>query len=126
MKPGQIGWIDIAVPDAESLKGFYSQVVGWASQPVDMDGYNDHCMIPSGGDTPVAGICHGRGANATLPRQWIIYIVVADLETSLKTCQELGGAIICPAREAGGGKFAVIRDPAGAVCALYQALQAGS
>lgn len=123
LTPGQIGWIDISVEDAESLKTFYSRVAGWTSQAVDMEGYNDHCMIPPGAEAPVAGICHARGANAVLPPQWLIYITVADLDQSLHDCAELGGSAITPIREGGGGRFVVIRDPAGAVCALYQKVQ---
>jgi hypothetical protein len=121
-KTGQIGWIDISVGDAESLKAFYTRVAGWTPEAVDMGGYNDYCMTPPGADAPVAGICHARGSNAEIPPQWLLYIVVADLEKSLRDCVEMGGAAITPIREGGGGRFAVIRDPAGAVCALYQAV----
>ncbi|MEO6003508.1 MAG: VOC family protein [Opitutus sp.] len=119
-KTGQIGWIDLTVPEAESLKAFYSRVVGWTSQPVDMGGYHDHCMVPPGAEVPVAGICHARGDNAALPAQWLIYITVDNLDESLRTCRELGGSAITPIREYGNGRFVIIRDPAGAVCALYQ------
>ena len=120
LKPGQIGWIDLTVPDAETLRLFYGKVVGWKSDAVAMDGYNDYCMAPPGSHVPVAGICHARGENAALPPQWLIYITVADLDRSLKDCQTLGGQVVVPAREMGGGRFAVIRDPTGAVSALFQ------
>jgi predicted enzyme related to lactoylglutathione lyase len=118
--PGQIGWFDLTVENAETVKDFYHHVVGWSSQPIDMDGYNDHCMVPPGTETPVAGICHARGSNANLPPQWLIYITVADLDASLRQCLALGGQALSPVREAGSGRFVVIRDPAGAACALYQ------
>ena len=120
-KTGQIGWIDISVGDAESLKTFYTRVAGWTAEAVEMDGYQDYCMTPPGADAPVAGICHARGSNASLPPQWLIYIVVPDVAKSLQECIELGGLALTPVREGGGGRFVVIRDPAGAVCALYQA-----
>jgi predicted enzyme related to lactoylglutathione lyase len=28
--PGQIGWIDLTVPDAQALCAFYQHVTGWA------------------------------------------------------------------------------------------------
>jgi predicted enzyme related to lactoylglutathione lyase len=77
-------------------------------------------MVPPGTETPVAGICHARGSNANLPPQWLIYITVADLDASLRQCLALGGQALSPVREAGSGRFVVIRDPAGAACALYQ------
>lgn len=118
---GQVGWFDLTVPDAESLRASYQQVVGWNAEAVEMDGYNDYYMKPPGADMPVAGICHARGSNASLPAQWLLYITVANLEESLRACEAAGGKALTQPRAAVLGRFAVIRDPAGAVCALYQA-----
>ena len=69
----------------------------------------------------MTGICHARGCNADLPAQWLIYIHVADVEASLTECSRRGGIVVAGPKDLGGGRFAVIRDPAGAVAALYQA-----
>lgn len=116
---GTVGWHDLTVPDAERVRDFYKAVIGWDSSPVDMDGYTDFNMSPPGGD-PVAGVCHARGANATLPPVWLLYFVVANLERSTKACIDAGGQLLTPVRKAGAGSYCVIKDPAGAVCALYQ------
>lgn len=118
---GSIGWVDLTVEQGEVIRGFYEQVVGWKSQSVDMEGYSDYCMIPPGSDQPAAGICHARGTNADLPPQWLVYITVADVDASVSTCKSLGGTVIREPREMGGAKVAVIKDPAGAVCALFEA-----
>lgn len=114
-------WTDLTVPDAERTRTFYEAVVGWTSQPVAMDGYNDHCMYRPGHDqTPVGGICHARGENANIPPVWLVYITVAHLDTSLEACLRLGGRVLAPARDVQGSRMAIIQDPAGAVAALYQ------
>ncbi len=118
---GAIAWTDLTVPNAEGLKDFYRQVVGWSSEPVSMGDYSDFNMIQPGGDTPAAGICHARGVNADLPPAWMIYIVVENLEESLAACRSGGGEVLLGPKEMGpGSAYAVIRDPAGAVSALYQ------
>lgn len=117
---GKIGWIDLTVPDAENVRDFYCAVTGWRSEGVEMGGYQDYCMVPPEGGA-VAGVCHARGTNAGMPAQWLIYVTVADLEASLARCRALGGAVLQEPRGVGGhGRVAVIRDPAGAVCALFQ------
>jgi len=117
---GKIGWIDLTVGDAEEVSAFYRDVVGWKSEGVEMGGYQDYCMLPAEGGA-VAGVCHARGTNEGIPAQWLIYISVADLEQSLERCRALGGEVVRPARGLGGmGRFAIVRDPAGAVCALFQ------
>lgn len=117
--PGSIGWHDLTVPDAESVRDFYRSVVGWQPSPVEMGGYSDFSMLDSAGNG-VSGICHARGINADLPAQWLIYIIVEDLDASVTACQESGGKVLHGPRESHGAKLAVIEDPAGAVCALYQ------
>ena len=117
---GKIGWIDLTVGDAEVLSEFYRAVVGWKTEAVDMSGYQDYCMLAAEGGA-VAGVCHARGTNTGIPPQWLIYITVADLEESLERCRSLGGEVVRPTRGLGGmGRFAIVRDPAGAVCALFQ------
>ena len=86
-----------------------------------MGGYEDHTMMAADG-TPVAGVCHARGINADLPAQWMVYIHVPDLDASLVQVEGGGGEVVTPPRDVGGsGRFSVIRDPAGALIALYQA-----
>ncbi len=117
---GTIGWIDLTVDNAEEVREFYEQVTGWKSSPVAMGGYNDHCLHTSDNPNPVAGLCHRRGANAKVPASWIIYITVADLDASVKSCIALGGKLIDGPRQYGAtGRFCLIEDPAGAVAALY-------
>lgn len=118
---GSAGWIDLTIPEAGALREFYSAVVGWTSEGLDMKGYQDYVMSEPGSGKPTAGICHARGANAGLPPVWLVYFTVADLEASLAAVTARGGAVLRPPTNAGGqGRYAVIRDPAGAVAALYQ------
>ena len=119
-KVGTIGWTDLTVSDAEEIRKFYSDVVGWKSDPVDMGGYNDFNMNAPATNDAIAGICHARGGNAELPAQWIVYITVENLDDSAKRCQELGGKLLAGPKGAGGGRYCIIQDPAGAVAALYQ------
>ena len=118
---GTIGWIDITVDDAEGLRDFYSDVVGWKPEDVSMGDYADFNMVTPGGGTPAAGICHARGSNAAQPSQWLIYINVEDAEASARKCIDLGGKVLVGPKPMGDAMFAVIEDPSGAVAALYQA-----
>lgn len=116
---GTIAWRDLTVPDAARIRDFYSAVVGWHHEPQSMGDYDDYCMQrPDNGET-VAGICHARGSNAKLPPQWLIYITVEDADASAEKAEANGGSIIDGPRDMGGGRFCVIKDPAGAVCALF-------
>ena len=118
---GSIAWTDLTIENAEAVRDFYSDVVGWKPSPVSMGDYSDFNMNAPGSGNPVAGICHARGSNADLPAQWMIYIIVSDIEKSTNRCEELGGKLVTPIKNMGGqGRYCVIQDPAGAVAALYQ------
>lgn len=120
-KIGAVTWVDLTVPDADAIRDFYVDVVGWTPSGVDMGGYSDYSMIIPGTDQGVAGVCHARGSNADVPAQWLIYINVADLDESMRKCTERGGAVVSgPKTMAEYGRYCVIRDPAGAVAALFQ------
>jgi len=118
-RPGTITWTDLTVDQADTLRDFYASVTGWAPEPVSMGSYADYVMNDADGEA-AAGICHARGSNADLPPQWLVYITVEDLDHSIAECQLLGGAVLTPPRGYAGGRYCVIKDPAGAVCALYQ------
>ena len=118
-KPGQIQWRDLTVEDASEVASFYEQVVGWTRDPVSMGDYDDFGMKTADGEV-VAGICHSNGPNRDLPAMWLPYINVEDLETRIKTCEQLGGKLIDGPRKAGGGMMAIIQDPVGAVVGLYE------
>ena len=113
---GRVGWVDLTVDKAESLRDFYSAVMGWEAEGLEMGGYDDYVMTPFGSDEPVAGVCHRRGQNADIPPQWIVYFVVEDVETAAQIAVKKGGKLLRPIGEGG---FALVKDPAGAIFALH-------
>jgi predicted enzyme related to lactoylglutathione lyase len=118
---GSVGWVDLTVPDAPRLRDFYGAVVGWTPSEIDMGGYADYSMMRADGE-PAAGVCHARGVNAGLPPVWLVYFSVQDLDASLAEVGARGGTVVQAAKDMGAyGRYAVICDPAGAVCALIAA-----
>jgi predicted enzyme related to lactoylglutathione lyase len=116
---GTIVWHDLTIDNASEVRDFYCSVVGWQSEPVSMGDYDDFNMNkPNNGDT-AAGVCHARGANASLPPQWLMYVRVADADVSAKRCTELGGQVLAGPRKMGAETYYTLQDPAGAVLAIF-------
>ncbi len=116
---GHIGWHDLTVEDATGVRDFYCAVAGWTAGAVSMGDYDDYTLHDAAGNA-VAGVCHARGCNAGLPPQWLMYVTIADLDQSLDACKRLGGELVDGPRTMGKDRMCVVRDPAGAVLALYE------
>ena len=118
---GSFSWADLTVEKAPEIRDFYAAVVGFTFSEIPMGNYSDYCMnSPDDGQTKT-GICHARGGNANLPPMWLIYLYVRDLDASLEKLKELGGSVLTgPTSSGGTARYAVIKDPAGACCALFQ------
>jgi hypothetical protein len=112
-------WTDLTIPDAESVREFYEAVTGMASMPVSMGDYNDHCLIGPDGQ-PIAGVCHAKGVNQGIPPVWLVYLPVHNLDEALEATTRLGGEILTPIRHLGKDRMSVVKDPAGAISALYE------
>jgi predicted enzyme related to lactoylglutathione lyase len=120
-RAGTVSWFDLTVEDAPRVRDFYRDVVGWTPRGESMGDYEDYSMLVPGTGDVVAGVCQARGSNADLPSQWLIYVSVPDVDTAAATAAERGGRVLAGPRPMGGGRFAVIQDPAGAVFALFAA-----
>jgi predicted enzyme related to lactoylglutathione lyase len=113
---GRVGWVDLTVDRAEAVRDFYSAVMGWEAEGLEMGGYDDYVMTPEGSDEPTAGVCHRKGQNADLPPQWIVYFTVDDVEAAVQTALRNGGSMV---RQQTDLNFALMKDPAGAIFALH-------
>lgn len=117
---GTMAWFDLTVPNAKQVSEFYSSVVGWKQNPISMGEYHDYSMQTPDSETDVAGVCHATGVNEDLPAQWLMYIKVANLDASVEQVVKLGGSVLTPIKKlSDSSQYAVIKDPAGAVCAIY-------
>jgi len=132
-KIGDMAWMDLSVPNAEKVKGFYQKVLGWGSESVNMtcgnENYSDFAMTGKAKETQneenasgqfVTGVCHAKGANEDMPSVWLPYFLVADIEVAVAIVQKEGGMLATKIKSMGDDKYIVIKDPAGAQCALYQ------
>jgi uncharacterized protein len=115
---GRIGWIDLTVAQADNVRDFYQEVVGWQAEGQSMGDYDDYNMSPEDGEA-IAGICHKQGTNNNIPSVWMIYITVENLDESLSAVKKGGGKVL-DIQVMGDSKMAFIQDPGGAVCALWQ------
>ncbi len=114
-------WLDLTVPDAQRARAFYCAVLGTTTSAIgmrDAEGeYEDFCLHPSASPEAgaLAGVCHARGPNTKVPRVWMPYFTVQDLEKAINEATQRGAEVLDGPKNIGGTmQVAFIRDPDGA------------
>jgi uncharacterized protein len=116
--PGHFCWNELLTADPAAAAAFYRSVVGWAAaERVIGDGERYWIFRRSEGD--VAGMMRTPppiGGTSL----WLPYIQVVSAEETAALASDLGGTIvIAPGDVPGRGRYAVVRDPGGALVAVY-------
>jgi predicted enzyme related to lactoylglutathione lyase len=115
---GQFIWYELTTPDVDAAKKFYPRFTSWGTQKFD----NDYTMWTTGGK-PFAGIfrLNEEMRAKGVPPNWMPYVETNDVDETARLATSLGGEVIVPAADIPGtGRFAVVRDPQGAVFGLYK------
>jgi predicted enzyme related to lactoylglutathione lyase len=112
--PGALCWNELASPDLDASPRFYGALFGWEMEPFE-GGPMRYLTIKNEGN----GNGGMREAQPGEPPHWLVYFAVEDVDAALSRVTELGGGTMGGPHDMGVGKLAVVRDPQGAVFALY-------
>jgi predicted enzyme related to lactoylglutathione lyase len=113
--PGALSWNELASPDLDASAGFYAELFGWTLQSVEgMD--MPYMTIKNEDDWNNGGI---RPLMPPEPPYWLVYFGIEDMDAGIAKVLELGGAKLAGPIEIGVGELGIVRDPQGAVFALY-------
>lgn len=117
--PGQFVWYDLMSPDVDAATKFYTEVVGWGTQ--QWDGPAPYTMWTASGN-PIGGVVpltSDHAAAGVVPH-WMAYITVDDVDAIIEKAKDKGATVVAEPRDIPDtGRFAVIRDPQGALIAVY-------
>ena len=110
--------VELTTQDLPKAKQFYSALFGRQLQDMPMADGKSYTMINVGDGT-------GGGMMAApdpgIPPHWLPYVAVEDLAASTARARELGATMIMEnIPVADYGRFAIFKDPTGAVIAMWQ------
>ncbi|MDP1604534.1 MAG: VOC family protein [Legionella sp.] len=120
---GQFCWNELATTSVKDAKDFYGEIFGWEFTDHKM-GDITYTMIKNG-DKEFGGMWQiPNDQQEDIPPHWMGYILVDDLEKTLKKAESLGATIKMPATAAGDyGRFGIIIDPTGAHIAFWESIR---
>jgi predicted enzyme related to lactoylglutathione lyase len=114
-------WVDLATPDAEASRDFYSKLFGWQVEVNEDPQYGGYGLAKIGGND-VAGI--GPKQSPEQPTVWTVYIGTDDIAGLAEKVKAAGGKVITEPFDVGDqGRMAVFQDPSGAFISAWQATQ---
>lgn len=116
VQKGRHVWYDLMSTDPEGARDFYGEVVGWTVTP--FEGAPEPYDMWTTADGPVGGVMQlPDDARAQgIPSHWLAYIATPDVDATAARASELGGGVIMGPQDIPTvGRFAVLRDPFGAV-----------
>lgn len=115
--PGIFSWRELVTNDAEGSQKFYTELLGWTVESVDMGDFTYNMFQQ--GERPVAGMMQSPTDDAKT--SWVNYITVADLDATVEKATALGATLCMPITEVPGkGRFAGVSDPQGACIAFWE------
>ena len=117
VKHGMFSWFELQTSDVAGAKKFYAGLFGWTTEEMNMPGM-DYTVVSVGGEESGGMMTIPPQAKGT-PPFWGIYVSVNDVDATVKQAQQLGGAVVVPPMDIPEvGRFAVIKDPQGAVLSV--------
>ncbi|MDX2265627.1 MAG: VOC family protein [Hyphomicrobiales bacterium] len=121
---GSIWWNELHTSDDQGAISFYTQLVGW--RIFQLSGMDS--LKPATESEPVytvwmMGWSQAGGMmklspelSAKIPPSWMPFIAVGDVDACADKAVALGGEIVAaPFDVANSGRFAILRDPQGAL-----------
>ncbi len=113
--PGALVWNELGSPDLDASTAFYGGLFGWKIVP--FEGSAEPYLSVKNGEANNGGIRSLTPPDA--PPNWLVYFGVEDIEDALPRVRELGGGTLAGPIDIQMATIAVVRDPQGAVFALY-------
>lgn len=119
---GNFVWMELSTTDQTGAQQFYTSLFGWKACDIPMGPDTRYTMfLLEGRETCGMYTMKEEDRSMGVPPNWLLYVGVEDADAAVSRALALGGQPLSPAFEVPGiGRMAVIRDPVGAIFAIFQ------
>ncbi len=120
--PGTFCWADLGTTDTQAAKAFYGALFGWGAVDTPASHGMVYTMLQADGkDAAALYPLMPEQVSQGVPPHWMLYVSVENAAAMAARAKELGGTVIAgPGEVPEAGRFAILRDPQGAVFGLWQ------
>ncbi|MGF1470783.1 MAG: VOC family protein [Rubrobacteraceae bacterium] len=117
--PNCFAWNDLQTRDPRAAMDFYSSLFGWEMLPMEENGELAYVVLRNAGLSN-GGIMPMDERHGDVPPYWLVYFVVHSCDETVSRTRELGGEVLAEPMEIGAGRISVLKDPQGAVFAIFE------
>ena len=117
-EPNSLSWNELTVRDPDSVLPFYSDLFGWTV--VKHDDPFPYRELQLDGKSIAGCMQMNENFPPDLPTHWMVYFAVADCDATAERAKALGGTVMMEPKDTPVGRFALIQEPGGAVCAVIK------
>jgi len=118
-EPNTLAWNELETGDTPRAATFYTGLLGWTAE-ASRYGETDYTVFRQG-EGMAGGMMAIPAEWGPVPPHWLVYFAVNDCDAAAAEATRLGGTVTSPPMDISGvGRFAVIRDPQGAVFAVIR------
>lgn len=111
--PGTLTWNELGTRLTERAAEFYAGLFGWT--PTAFEGDGRPYTVFMDGDAQAGGMFALTPEMAEMPVAWTPYFAVEDPDETARRTEELGGTVLHPPHDLPVGRWALLRDPQGAI-----------
>jgi len=118
---GAVAWNELLTRDTARAETFYTSLVGWTTQKMDMGPIGTYTIFLSG-DAKVGGMMKMDGPQfENVPPHWLYYLLVDKVDDTFGEALKMGATACCPPMDIPNvGRLAIFTDPAGATTAIFE------
>lgn len=115
---GSTCWFELGTSNEQLAGKFYTSLFGWSTKPLPI---TPPYTIFSNSGSDIGGMYGLTEQMKGVPPHWLPYLQVADCDAIEAKAKSLGGSTVLPPTDIPGtGRFAYLKDPGGAMFAIFK------
>jgi len=120
-EPGALCWSELTTRDTKAAESFYTALFGWTAKPSSPSAAMEYTEFSIQGQPSVGMMPMPAHMPPGVPSYWMPYFQVADCDATAAKARELGASVMVPPQDIPStGRFAIAKDPQGAVFAVFK------
>ena len=115
--PGSFHWNELWTQDPKASLAFYESVLGYTHEETEMPDGTYYVFMD--GEQPRGGVV--KAPSSDVPTGWLQYVTVEDCDATVDRGKSRGATVVTEPMDAEGvGRFAILRDPIGAMIGVIK------